>query len=72
MNGIEYRCWCGHFEAEHTFSGGCAGCDAGGKPTDIIEHNYEADPEWPERDPIEVYGTIEHEAWLIEMERQEP
>lgn len=23
------------------------------------------------RDPIEVYGTPEHEAWLIEMERQE-
>lgn len=24
-----------------------------------------------DRDPIEVYGTAEHEAWLIEMERQE-
>lgn len=23
------------------------------------------------RDPIEVYGTPEHEAWLIEMERRE-
>lgn len=26
---------------------------------------------WEERDPIEIYGTPEHEAWLIEMEMQE-
>ena len=44
---MTYRCWCGHFEAEHTFSVGCAGCDAGGQPVDTIEHNYEPDTEWP-------------------------
>jgi hypothetical protein len=27
---------------------------------------------WVERDPIEVYGTPEHEQWLIEQERNEP
>jgi len=48
MRRIEYRCRCGHFEAEHTLGVGCAGCDAGGKPVEIIEHDYEADPEWPE------------------------
>lgn len=46
---IEYRCWCGHFEAEHTPSVGCAGCDAGGKPVETIQHNYEPDLDWPER-----------------------
>lgn len=31
----------------------------------------EFDYEHSERDPIEVYGTPEHEAWLIEMEQRE-
>ena len=48
---IEYRCECGHFEAEHTIAGGCAGCDAGGQPGYAIEHAYRADPEWPESAP---------------------
>ena len=44
----EYRCECGHFEAEHTVEGGCAGCDAGGQPIERILHAYVADPAWPE------------------------
>jgi len=50
---VQYRCWCGHFEAEHTPSIGCAGCDAGGKPVETIEHNYEPDEDWPEPDTEE-------------------
>lgn len=31
-----------------------------------------AEPVGDDRDPIERYGTPEHEAWLVEMERMEP
>jgi hypothetical protein len=51
LDEIIYRCQCGHFEEEHTETGGCAGCDAGGQPVEVIDHGYEADPEQPE----EVY-----------------
>ncbi len=50
MSKIVYRCWCGHFEEEHTLSVGCAGCDAGGQPIATIEHNYVADSNWPEEE----------------------
>jgi hypothetical protein len=46
------------------------------RPIERLELSYEQmqDPD-PERffprDPIEVYGTPEHEAWLLEMERRE-
>lgn len=63
---MTYRCWCGHFPEEHTFSIGCAGCDAGGKPIETIEHNYEPDTDWPETVVVWVTarnddGDIEHE-----------
>lgn len=48
---------------------------------DFMGHVWEAVDEWcfdnfpqfnyDDRDPIDRYGTPEHEAWLIEMERQE-
>jgi hypothetical protein len=48
---------------------------------DFMGHMWEAVDEWvfdnfptfryDDRDPIDRYGTPEHEAWLIEMERQE-
>lgn len=37
----------------------------------LATEGFEVDPEEFERDPIDRYGTPEHEAWLIEMERQE-
>lgn len=37
----EQRCYCGHFQAEHS-SGGCAGCDAGGKNEAAIGHTFVA------------------------------
>jgi hypothetical protein len=58
---VTYRCWCGHFKAEHTFSVGCAGCDAGGKDIETIEHNYEPDKDWPEGEWCELcqsYGNV--------------
>ena len=56
---MAYRCWCGHFAEEHRFSVGCAGCDAGGKPIETIEHNYEADHDWPEEDEEEPDLNLE-------------
>lgn len=40
----EYRCKrCGHWPEEHTKEGGCAGCDNGGQPLEVIDHEYEPD-----------------------------
>lgn len=36
----EPRCYCGHFRAEHSSAGGCAGCDNGGKDEATIDHEF--------------------------------
>jgi len=40
--------------------------------TDADEWANGHDCEVTGRDPIEIYGTPEHEFWLIEMESREP
>jgi hypothetical protein len=43
-------------------------CTCSGSKTEPCGHTIECDLY---RDPVEVYGTPEHEAWLMEMEAQE-
>lgn len=62
-NPIDGCCFCKHGVFLHTsYDIPCGQCEMEAS----IDYDYEE-----ERDPIERYGTPEHEAWLLEMERQE-